>query len=79
MPFAATVEEVARLVEDVCQKKIAPETSLVASDLLDSIAIVDLTAALEEKFEIRIPQKDVKPDHFESAAHIHRYLVTRLG
>jgi acyl carrier protein len=56
---------------------IAPETPLVTSGLLDSVALVRLATFLEKELGVRIPDRDVRPEHFETVARIVDY-VQRL-
>jgi acyl carrier protein len=60
----------------VTKKEIAigPEESLFESGLLDSFALSDLIAALEQDFSISIPDADLNPRKFDSIERIEAYL-----
>ena len=62
------------LVEDVFYDKdlkdLAPDDSLLAKGLLDSLSILKTVTFCEEQFGITIPDEDVLPDHFESVRAI---------
>ena len=73
MDKQATIQ---RLIEAVSKKKVsvAPDESLFDSGLLDSFALPDLVAALEEEFSIRIPDSDLNPRKFDTIERIEAYL-----
>jgi acyl carrier protein len=48
--------------------------SLFESGLLDSFALPDLVAAIEEEFSIKVPDRDLNPRKFDSVARIEAYL-----
>ncbi|HTP34517.1 MAG TPA: acyl carrier protein [Candidatus Acidoferrales bacterium] len=56
----------------------SPEESLFESGLLDSFTLVDLVAALESEFAIKIPDSDLTPRKFDSVVSIERYIQSRL-
>ncbi|HXK01052.1 MAG TPA: acyl carrier protein [Verrucomicrobiae bacterium] len=56
----------------------SPEESLFESGLLDSFTLVDLVAALESEFAVKIPDSDLTPRKFDSVVSIERYLQSRL-
>jgi acyl carrier protein len=58
---------------------ITPETSLVTTGLLDSIAVVRLAGFLERRCGLRIPDRDVTPEHFETLTRIRAYLARRAA
>jgi acyl carrier protein len=51
-----------------------PDESLFESGVLDSFVLVDLVAALEEAYKVKIPDSDVSPRKFDSLARIDAYL-----
>ena len=69
----------AGLIRTAAKKDVTPgvEESLFESGLLDSFALPDLVAAIEEQFHISIPDSDLNPRKFESIARIERYLDSR--
>ena len=52
-------------------------TTLIDSNILDSLAIISLIAELEEEFDIQIPPVEIIPENFNSAEAIWK-LITRL-
>jgi acyl carrier protein len=57
----------------------APSDSLFDSGLLDSFALTDVIAELEQAFAIKIPDSDLNPRKFDSIERIEAYLDSRLG
>jgi acyl carrier protein len=53
------------------------EESLLQSELLNSIAIMQIVAFCEEMFEINIPEEELVPENFENIRIIAE-LVTRI-
>jgi len=72
--------KIREIIETVAGKPVeaGPEDSLFESGLLDSFALVDLVAALEQAFGVRIPDADLIPQRFDSISRIDQYLATRL-
>ncbi len=46
----------------------AAETALVDDGLVDSLALTQIIAALDETFDIHIATGDIEPENFNSAA-----------
>jgi acyl carrier protein len=70
------IESLRSVVETLAGKP-APadlEESLFESGLLDSFMLVDLVAAIESKFKIKIPDADLNPRKFDSLSRIDSYL-----
>ncbi len=76
MDKRATIVEI---LQRVSKKKIQPEAdeSLFDSGLLDSFALPDVVAALEEAFHVKIPDSDLNPRKFDSIERIEAYLESR--
>ena len=53
------------------------EASLFDAGVIDSFALVDFVAELENDFNIKVPDKDLHPTKFESLAKIAAYLSSR--
>lgn len=70
--------EIIRIIQKVSKQSAAPDSSesLFDSGYLDSFALADTIAALEEKFGISIPDSDVTPRKFETVEKIEEYLGT---
>lgn len=50
------------------------EASLFDAGVIDSFALVDFVADLENEFGVKVPDKDLHPSKFESLAKIAAYL-----
>lgn len=59
------------------QEPIADDVSLVDSGFLDSFALPTLVAALEQRFDIKIPDSDLSIDNFDTIAKISAYVASR--
>jgi acyl carrier protein len=57
---------------------LGSEDSLVESELLDSIAIMQLVAFCEQMFDITVPDEELVPDHFENIRAIGQLVERRL-
>jgi acyl carrier protein len=57
----------------------APEDSLFVSGLLDSFALTDFVAGLEEEFGISIPDSDLSARKFDTLNKVTAYVSARLG
>ena len=53
------------------------DESLFESGLLDSFALPDLVGAIEEEFNIKIPDADLNPRKFDSVARMDDYVASR--
>ncbi|HEX8707664.1 MAG TPA: phosphopantetheine-binding protein [Pyrinomonadaceae bacterium] len=52
---------------------------LFKTGVLDSFALVDFVAILEEQTGITVPDADVNPANFQTIAAIERYVESRRG
>ncbi|MGQ0636409.1 MAG: phosphopantetheine-binding protein [Planctomycetaceae bacterium] len=52
--------------------RIAPETELLDSGLLDSLLVMDLIAHLESEYCVRLDHDHVAPAHFRTPAAMAR-------
>ena len=86
-PAAATMtptETIIRdfLIQEVLYDKelrdLGAEDSLLESELLDSIAIMQIVAFCEQVFEISIPEEELQPDHFENVRAIGQLVGRQL-
>ena len=57
---------------------ISDSASLLESGVLDSLAMVDLVAALESRFGVVVPEAELVPEHFDSLAAIVALVRTKL-
>jgi len=72
-------ERIIALVKSVSKKTTLPdvEESLFDSGFLDSFDLPDMLGALEQEFQIKIPDSDLNPRKFESIARIESYVESR--
>ena len=55
------------------------ETDLIEAGLLDSLALVELLAQLEESFDVSISTDDLEPEHFRSITSIALFVMQRVA
>jgi acyl carrier protein len=60
-------------------EKIARDEDLLASDTLDSLAIVELVAFLEARFGIRVSDDDLVPENFKTIDEIVAFVERTEG
>jgi D-alanine--poly(phosphoribitol) ligase subunit 2 len=72
-------ESIIKIIQDVSKKADVPgdDESLFDSGLLDSFALTDMVAALEEKFGIKVPDSDLNPRKFDTIEKIEAYVESR--
>ena len=66
--------QIIEIVKKVTGATVSADESLEANNLLDSIAIVDLTLELEEAFGIKINTFEVKWENYESVKKIAEFV-----
>ena len=59
-------------------KTVDESTELFTSGILDSLDIIDLVLFLEEKYQIKIPQKSMTLDNFKTPSSIAQLVQTIL-
>lgn len=52
----------------------SPDTDLIASGLLDSLALVMLVTALEDEFDCELPLDDFDPEYFRTLTGIANFM-----
>ena len=55
------------------------DADLLTSGLVDSLGLVELCAALEEQFHIRVGLEDLDPEHFRSVERIASFVCRRAA
>jgi acyl carrier protein len=65
------------LVQNPSLLPLGNETSLLESDILDSLNLLRLVVFLEERFEITMGDADLLPENFDSVNSICAYLRAR--
>ena len=56
---------------------VSYDASLINSNLLDSLAVIDLAIFLEEQTDLNIPARDINSENFDSINKIADYLKKR--
>jgi acyl carrier protein len=71
------------LLEEILYDKqladLGPQDLLLENELMDSISILQTVAFCEQIFEIRIPEEELMPDHFENLRAIGQLIERRLA
>ncbi len=83
VPTSATLEAVHAILRDrlalADDRPLAEETGLLGAGIgLDSFEVLQVVAALEERFGLTIDDADLHPDHFRTVGTLLRFLETRL-
>ena len=55
------------------------DTSLINSNILDSLTVIDLAIFLEEQTDLNIPARDINSENFDSINKIADYLKKRTN
>ena len=74
-------EKIIKIIQEVSQKPDVPsvDESLFDSGLLDSFALTDMVAALEQTFNIKVPDSDLNPRKFDTVEKIAAYVESRTA
>ena len=65
-------------IEKIAFRKVGDSDSLIQTRILDSIALVDLLVAIEEKLGITIPNAEINADHFDTINKMMEYLSKKM-
>jgi methoxymalonate biosynthesis acyl carrier protein len=57
----------------------SPDTDLIESGTIDSLAFVELIVHLEREFSLRIPLDEVDLNHFRTITRIGQFIRSRLA
>ena len=68
------IKTVVKSVSLVSDADPSPDALLFDSGVLDSFGLADLVTALEQEFQVKIPEKDLFPRNFASIQAIGSYL-----
>jgi acyl carrier protein len=60
-------------------EKIARDEDLLASDILDSMAIVELVSFLEARFGVQVSDDDLMPENFKTIDEIVTFVERTKG
>ncbi len=68
-----------KVLREVTGKDInpGPDDPLFTSGLLDSFALTDFVAGLEEEFGVSVPDSDLSARKFDSIAKVESYLAAK--
>ncbi len=73
-------DKVLAILKDISKKTPGDnDESLFDSGLLDSFALTDLVASLEEQFGVKVPDGDLRPRNFDSVNKIVAYVEKQGG
>lgn len=79
MSVAAEVETF--IVEEIAlgqgPSSLAPDEDLLASGLIDSLGVTQLSAFLEERFGIAVTDADLVPGNFKTLERIETYVSSK--
>jgi acyl carrier protein len=59
--------------------ELTDDLSLIERQVIDSLDLLTLISALEEEFDLEIPDVDLVPDNFSSIGQIAAYVNSRQG
>lgn len=88
MPDTQTPAEIERAIHDFLASRpdlvggaarLRPDQSLIAGGLIDSLAVLDIVAFLEERFAIRFEPEDLTGENFDSIAAMAQLVRARRG
>lgn len=70
-----------KVLNTIIQKEVnpGPEDSLFVSGLLDSFALTDFVAGLEEEFGVSIPDSDLSARKFDTLNKVTAYVSAKLS
>jgi acyl carrier protein len=70
-----------KVLNSITTKEVnpGPEDSLFVSGLLDSFALTDFVAGLEEEFGITIPDSDLSARKFDTLNKVTAYVSAKLS
>jgi acyl carrier protein len=57
----------------------APETSFMATGLVDSTGVLELVAHLESKYAVSVADDEMIPDNLDSVGNIAAFVVRKQG
>ena len=68
-----------KVLRQVTGKEVSPgaDESLFVSGLLDSFALTDFVAGLEEEFGVSIPDSDLSARKFDTISKVSAYLASK--
>jgi acyl carrier protein len=69
-----------KVLNSITKKEVnpGPEESLFVSGLLDSFALTDFVAGLEEEFGVEVPDSDLSARKFDTLNKVSAYVSAKL-
>jgi acyl carrier protein len=61
------------------EDELNDDTSLLGMGILDSTGVLELIAFLEKRYKIRVDDKDILPENFETLESIENFLTRKFG
>ncbi|KQZ82899.1 acyl carrier protein [Mesorhizobium sp. Root157] len=58
---------------------LAENASLIENDIIDSTAVLELVAFIEDSFDITMSDSDIVPANLDSVARISAFIGSRTG
>jgi acyl carrier protein len=58
-------------------EELTDELPLIEGQVIDSLDLLTLISALEEEFDLEVPDEDLLPDNFSSISQIAAYVESR--
>ena len=77
-----TASEVEAFIHEKCAfdgEAIERDEDLLASDVLDSLMIVELVSFLETRFRIQVSDDDLLPENFKTVNEIVAFVERKTG
>jgi acyl carrier protein len=84
VPTSITIEAVRAILRDrlalAADRPLGADTGLLGAGIgLDSFEVLQLVAALEERFGLTIDDDDLRPEHFRTVSTLVDFLETLLA
>ncbi len=70
--------KIGEIVESIVMKKVTPDTQLIATGLVDSLAAVDITLAVESEYGCSIPAPEIA-EHLQSVRVLAGYVASHTS
>mgnify|MGYP001270598323 FL=1 len=70
-------ELIQKEIKSIAFVGVSYDTSLINSNILDSLTVIDLAIFLEEQTDLNIPARDINSENFDSINKIADYLKKR--
>jgi acyl carrier protein len=61
------------------EEELSDDASLLDMGVLDSTGVLELIAFVEKRYKIRVDDKDILPENFESLKNIENFLTKKFG